>query len=80
MHLLRGLHFVCAYYNISLQACHVPGTENSTADAISRNLLQVFFERIPRARATPSPIPLASCGTFWSSLNSTGAQRIGDDR
>ena len=57
MHLLRGLHFVCAYYNISLQACHIPGTENSTADAISRNLLQVFFERIPRARATPSPIP-----------------------
>ena len=47
---------MCLLYKISLQACHVPGTENSTADVISRNLLQVFFKRIPRARATLSPI------------------------
>ena len=57
MHLLRGLHFVSAYYNINLRAVHIPGSINICPDAISRNLLQVFFRENPQARRYPTPIP-----------------------
>ena len=57
MHLLKGLHFFSAYYNINLRAVHIPGSINVSADAISRNLLQVFFRENPRARRYPTPVP-----------------------
>ena len=36
MHLLRCLFFIRAYFEISLWAVHVPGVQNTWADAISR--------------------------------------------
>ena len=39
MHLLRCLHFICAYFEIEL---HIKGSDNVIADAVSRNLLQVL--------------------------------------
>ena len=57
MHLIRGLHFFSAYYNINLRAVYIPGSINICADAISRNLLQVFFRENPRARSYPTQIP-----------------------
>ena len=57
MHLLRGLHFFSAYYNINMQVVHIPGAVNTCADAISRNLMQVFFKENPSARRSPTPIP-----------------------
>lgn len=61
MHLLRGLHFFSAYYSINLRAVHIPGSVNICADAISRNLLQVFFRENPHARRYPTPIPEYLC-------------------
>ena len=43
MHLIRSLFFIVAFYQISLSACHIPGTQNGIADAISRDNLPVFF-------------------------------------
>ena len=57
MHLLRGLHFVCAHYNINLRASHIQGVKNVSADAISRNNLQVFFKENPTANRSPTRIP-----------------------
>lgn len=57
MHLLRGLHFICAYYNISLRAAHIAGANNLSADAICRNNMQVFRKQNPTASMNPTPIP-----------------------
>ena len=57
MHLLRGLHFICAFYNLNLRATHIQGTNNLSADAVSRNKLQVFFKENPTARKEPTQIP-----------------------
>ena len=56
---LRSLHFIAAYYNINLRALHIQGNMNVTADAISRNFMQVFFEVNPTADRHPTPIPKA---------------------
>ena len=57
MHLLRGLHFICAFYNVNLRAMHIPGAKNVSADAISRDKLQVFFATNPTANREPTKIP-----------------------
>ena len=57
MHLLRSLHFVCAMYQVSIRVVHLAGSHNVIADAISRNLMQVFFYHAPKAEKTPTPIP-----------------------
>ena len=57
MHLIRGLHFICALYNINLRASHIEGFKNVSADAISRNNLQVFFRENPTANSRPTRIP-----------------------
>ena len=57
MHLLRGLHFICAFYNINLRATHIQGVRNLSVDAISRDNLQVFFTENPTANRIPTPIP-----------------------
>jgi hypothetical protein len=57
MHLLRLLYFYLALYNIQLRAEHIPGVQNTLADAVSRNLLHVFLQLLPTANAKPTGIP-----------------------
>ena len=64
MHLMRCLHFICARYNIQLQAIHLAGSANTAADALSRNLMQVFRRTVPTASPLPTPIP----ATLWQLL------------
>ena len=54
MHLLRLLYFYLALYNIQLRAEHV---HNTIADAVSRNLMQVFSQLLPSANVAPTAIP-----------------------
>lgn len=49
MHLLRCLFFIRAHFQFSVHAVHVPGVENTLADAISRGNLALLFAQVPRA-------------------------------
>ena len=42
MHLIRRLFLIVAYHQIWLSACHIPGTQNGAADAISWDNLRCF--------------------------------------
>ena len=57
MHLLRCLFFIRALFRFSLHAVHIPGKENSLADAISRNNLSFLFSQIPEAISSRCQIP-----------------------
>ena len=59
MHLLRCLHFFSAYHQLKILSDHVPGKENLTADALSRNYKSIFSSVAPQCRAVPSAIPPA---------------------
>jgi hypothetical protein len=59
MHLLRCLHFYLAHFDIRVIARHVAGVENTAADALSRNNLDVFFQHQPQANQHPATVPLA---------------------
>lgn len=43
MRLLRILALLCAVHSISLRAKHLPGVNNTTADALSRNNFAYIF-------------------------------------
>ena len=53
MHLLRSMWFFTAFYNINIQAVHIPGSCNSRADQLSRNNMHMFF--CPTLRPTSYP-------------------------
>ena len=57
MHLLQCLFFIRAQFHLAVWAVHVPGQQNSWADAISRNHLPYFFFQVPGAANWCSPIP-----------------------
>ena len=59
MRLLRMLHFVAAEHPFTYTSKHIPGTENSLADAISRNSLSTAFSVQPLLAQDPCPI--SSC-------------------
>ena len=42
MHLLRCLSFYAALYQFNFESHHVPGSQNTEADAISRNNISLF--------------------------------------
>ena len=72
MHLLRGIFFVVAHFNIYVHATHVPGVENVAADALSRNSLSTFLQEVPNAEAQPTQIPQALVDmTVWEQPNWT---------
>ena len=54
MQLLRCLFFIRAHFQIDLWAVHVPGVENTLADAISRNNLLLLYSQVPGSRDTRS--------------------------
>ncbi len=57
MHLLRCLFFIRAHFRLNVWAVHVPGVENSLADAISRNQLPFLFTQVPEAQYRRERIP-----------------------
>ena len=59
MHLLRCIHFICAYFEFELHIWHIRGVENVCADAVSRNLLQVLNREAPGMDQSPVQVPPA---------------------
>lgn len=57
MHLLRCLFFTRAYFELELWAVHIPGKENTLADAILRNDLLYFFSQVPGATNSREVVP-----------------------
>ena len=57
MDLLRRLFFTTAQYNFSVSLKHVPGTQNTIADALSRKKFKLFFAHAPQAQKTPTATP-----------------------
>jgi len=64
MHLLRTLHFITAFFDINLTACHLPEEVNILADALFRNNLQVFFRQCPVAKRS-RPLFHRTYGMLW---------------
>ena len=73
MHLLRCLWFFTAYFDVSINASHLPGVLNTSADMLSRNQVQQFFQLHPEASHDPTPLPLSlqelisPCQLDWTS-------------
>ena len=57
MSLLRQMWYLSATHGFTFRVIHVPGCNNSTADALSRLQLDRFRELQPTARPTPTAIP-----------------------
>ena len=57
MYLLRCLWFLTAYFDIELNAEHIAGADNCTADHLSRNQMQFFFFLHPQVSLLPVPLP-----------------------
>lgn len=57
MHLVRSHHFFLARWDIKLTASHIAGKSNVLADALSRNLMQVY-QQAPTAQKEGSTIPV----------------------
>ena len=56
-HLLRVLAFIAATLDIRFTARHLPGIQNASADALSRNRVKLFFSLNPQASPIPAIIP-----------------------
>ena len=72
MHLLRGLWFFVAYFDIDVKCKHIAGVTNTTADHLSRGNLRKFFSLHPQASLQPSPLPppllqIIAGGPDWTS-------------
>ena len=57
MRLIRLLTLLCAILNITISARHLPGVQNASADALSRNKLSVYFRLNPQASPVPAILP-----------------------
>ena len=57
MHLLRHLLFSAASFQFSFSSAHIPGIENSIADALSRFHWQEFRQLAPDAMVYPTRTP-----------------------
>ena len=55
--LFRHLFLVAASANFTIFLQHIPGKENSIADALSRNQINRFFSLVPQANPNPTPLP-----------------------
>ena len=59
MHLLRCMFFIAAHLNIHIHAAHLPGIENTAADALSHDNFTAIIQAVPDAADLPTPIPPA---------------------
>ena len=72
-HLLRCLFFFEAHFGFDHEAAHVPGVENTGADTLSRNRVDIFLSLYPQAasqQASTPPTPLThlfNTGLSWTS-------------
>lgn len=57
MKLVRKLFFTAASYNFNIIIQHIPGIDNSIADALSRSQMARFRSLAPEANPLPSVIP-----------------------
>ena len=55
-HLLRCLAFMSASFQCQLRASHIPGSHNTSADALSRNNLTLFRSLNPQAQQKATQI------------------------
>ena len=53
--LLRCLFLYAAYFNFHYSATHIPGSLNTTADAISRNNLTLLYSLLPQVEHSTIP-------------------------
>ena len=76
--LLRILAWFSAMLNLSMRAQHLPGTQNISADALSRGNLPLFFAHNPQASPIPAIIPrelgelALNRSLLWTSPSWTG--------
>ncbi len=57
MHLMRCLSFFLARWDVSLICQHIPGIDNGTADALSRDSLLLFQQLVPDSAVEATHIP-----------------------
>ena len=85
VHLLRCFLFYAAYYGFHYSAKHVPGEHNTTADALSRNLVSVFLPslsqvpqfHIPQAAYNLLIAQMPDWGSpTWTALWSSSLARV----
>ena len=57
MSLLRKLFFISAKFEFTVFVDHIPGTDNSIADSLSRQQVARFRELAPQAEPEPTNIP-----------------------
>ena len=60
MHLMRGLFFFAARFNLSVYAVHLPRVQNVAADMhyVSRDDAAAFFHQVPMVCKEPVQVPL----------------------
>ena len=51
MQLLQCLFFITTFFKISVKAPHIAGHRNTGADALSRNIMHLFFSQVPTANS-----------------------------
>ncbi|MCP3664903.1 MAG: hypothetical protein GY696_20805, partial [Gammaproteobacteria bacterium] len=73
--LFRLLHWYSAHFDCFVGAAHIPGIENSEADAISRADFPRFFKLCPHASPSASPVPELFNSIFFSELKTSAAGR-----
>ena len=57
MSLVQKLFFIAAKHNFTVNVKHIPGTNNSIADALSRLQMAKFFKLAPSASPRGTLIP-----------------------
>ncbi len=57
MHLVRSMVLHCLEFNFHFKARHVPGVDNSIADALSRFQMERFRRLAPGADPVMTPLP-----------------------
>ena len=63
-HLLRVLALLLVRLQVSLRADHIPGLQNSGADALSRDNASLFFSLFPQAPRYPTVVPESVSGVL----------------